>query len=188
MHSGSMHAILRLWHKCGMQAVTLCYSSDRQLKGHNIVSGSKRLIVFKINFMLTGSYLVMGRLDFKAHFFQCQHHIPSCVLSQVHRTDVKITGFFMGGCGGLSAVIRVKQEEFTLRTDLESISHILRFPDHFLEDISGISLESLTICAVYVTDQSGNLSLLGTPGKNLKRIIIRIQIQVGFLDSYKTID
>ena len=85
MHAGTVNAVFGLGHKGCMQAMSFGNGLYRQFKGHDIVSGGKCFIIFKVDLMLGRRYLVVGRLDHKAHIFQRKNHISSCIFSQIQR-------------------------------------------------------------------------------------------------------
>ena len=71
---------------------------------------------------------------------------------------------------------------------MEHIAACLRVLHRFFQHIPGISLIGCPVDAVHITDQTGNLSLLGAPRKDGKRIQIRVQIHICLLDPRKPFD
>ena len=124
MHAGSVCVYLRLWHKGSVKPMPFCNGTHCYFKGHNVISHFTDLITFEINLMLCRCSLMMGRLDLHTHVFQIQHHVPSCILTKIHRTDIQITCLLMSQCGRHSVIICVEQEKFAFRVDVAGLIYI----------------------------------------------------------------
>src|SRR5690554_4613347 len=103
------------------------YETYYHFKGHYIVSSGQSIIILKIYFMLSRSHLMVGGLNFKAHLFKNQAHIPAGILSSVHRAQIKIPSIIMGSHGGFTFRISVEEEKLCLRPGLHGIAHFFRF-------------------------------------------------------------
>ena len=95
MHTGTIDSKFRLRHKCCMQSMPLCNRLNNQLKCHNIISRCQCLIIPEIYLMLCRCRFMMGGFNLKSHIFQCQDHIPPCILSQIKRPKVEVACTFM---------------------------------------------------------------------------------------------
>ena len=125
MHTGTVYAEFRLGHKSGMQSVPAGDRLDRQLKGHDVIGSGQRLVIAEVNLVLGRRHLMVGSLDLEPHFLQCQHHIPPCIFSEIHRPQIEIAGLLMGDRRRHRIFIRIKKKKLTLRPDLESIAQLL---------------------------------------------------------------
>ena len=72
--------------------MSLCYSLHSQLEGHKGICDRKRLAILQIHFMLTCSNLMMRCLDLYSKILHCQYNITSGILSQIIRSQIKISG------------------------------------------------------------------------------------------------
>ena len=178
MHTRTRHAEFRFRHKRRMQAVPFGNGLHRQFECHDIVRHLKRLAVPEIYFMLCRRFPVMGGLHRKAHLFQCQDHIPSGILPEVHGTHVKITRLFPRMGGRRTILVHIEQEKLALRTHIKAVAHIRRFLNRPFQNIPRISLKRRSVRSVNITDQPRHPALLGTPRKDRHGIQIRIQIHI----------
>ena len=178
MHAGAVYSCLWLGHKSSVKAMALGYGFYRHLKSKNIICRLQTFPVLEINFMLSGSHLMMGLFYQKSHILQVQNNITSHVLPLINGRHIKISRCLMGVSSWPSFVICMKQEELTFRAGKETISHLFCLPNHLLQHIPGVSLKRCSVRPIYVTHHTGNLSLLGPPRKDLKGIQIRIQIHI----------
>ena len=127
MHSGTINPVFRLRHKACKQTVPLGNCLDNQFECHDIICRLQCLIILKVNLMLCGCYLMVGSFDLIPHIFKCQHHITSGIFSQVYRTEIKISGFFVGKCCRLAILILMEQEKLALRSHIKCISKVFCF-------------------------------------------------------------
>ena len=188
VHAGAVNSLLGLRHKGSVEAMALGNGLGRHFEGHDIVCRPECLGVLEINLVLGRRDLVVAGLHLKAHILQIQHNIPAHIFRQVNRRNIKIPCHLVGLGGGPPLLVGVEQEEFTLRPHLEGISHGL-CPGHGLpQHITGITRKGRAVRIVHVADQAGHLSLLGTPGKYLKGIKIRIEVHIGLINPHKALD
>ena len=178
MHSRTVCLHLRLWHKCRVQPVPFGDRFDHHLKSHQIIRRHKCFVIPEIDLMLSGGDLVMGGNDLKSHIFQRQDHISPGVFSQVKRTYIKISALLMGQRCGHPVFVRMKKEKFTFRSHIHGVSHFFRAGDLFLQDMPRIHLIRCPVFPVYITDKPCNLSLLGSPRKDLKCAQVRVKIHI----------
>ena len=94
----------------------------------------------------------------------------------------------MGNGSRQSVIIRMKQEKFTLGSDIKGIPHFFCFFYHFLQNISGISFKRCSVRFIHITNQSCNFSLLWSPRKYLQGVKIRLKIQIRFFQFYKSVN
>ena len=188
MHSRTADTLLGLRHKACEKSVPFGNCSNSQLKSHDIVRRGQCLVIFKVDLMLSRCHLVMGRLNLKSHILQSQHHISSCILPQIHRTQVKISRLFMSDGSRLAVVILMQQKKFTFRANIEAVPHLGCLIDLLLEYHAGCPCKRCSVRIVHVTDNAGYLALLWPPWENRKGVQIRIQIHVGLLDAHKALD
>ena len=165
--------------------MALCYGLCRHLKGHDIVRSPKRVRVLEINLMLGRRNLMMAGLHLKSHLLQVQHNIPADIFRQVNGRHVKISRHLMCAGSGPSLLVRVKEKEFTFRTHIEHISHVLRPLDSPFEHIPRIAGKRGPVRVIHVADKPGHLALLGPPRKDLKGIQIRIQVHIRLVNPHK---
>ena len=142
----------------------------RQLKGHYIIGGSKRLAVFKINFVLPRSAFMMGSLDLKAHILQSQANIPPGVFPPVHRAQLKIASVVDSGGRGIPLIVSLEQEEFALRTHVKGKAHFSGFCQDAAQNASGVALKGSSVGFMDVADQAGYLAVLLLPGIDHKAV------------------
>ena len=188
MHTAAVDAEDGLGHEGGMKSVLLGQRLNGQLEGHDVIGGGQSLGVLEVDLMLTGGHLVVGSLDFEAHLFQRHADFPASAFAVIQRAQIKVTGFVVGGGGGLALFIRLEQEELALRAYVEAVAHISRLLQHPLQRAPGIAHERRAVGIVHIADQAGHLALLGPPGQYGESIQIRTQVLVGFLDAHKALD
>ena len=140
-----------------------------------MVRSHQGLIIPKINLVLPGSKLMIGRFHIKAHLLQRQDNIPSRILSQIDRAHIKKARFLMGKGRGISLIIRVEQEKLTLRPHVELVSQSFRVLHCPLQDPAGIAAVDRSVRSVNIADQPGHLPLLGPPREHSQGIQIRAQ-------------
>ncbi len=63
---------------------------NNQLKQLNLITGTENFIVFKVNFVLTDSYLMVTGFYFKSHCCKDINDFTASIVSQVSRSKVKI--------------------------------------------------------------------------------------------------
>ena len=131
---------------------------------------------------------MMGCLDDESHILQVHDDVTTGILTEVQRSDVEISGLFVGVGRRHGIFIGIEQEKFTFGTYLERISHILSLLHRTLQHIAGIAFKRLGVGAIDITDHTRHLALLGSPGEDLQRRQIRIQIHIGFLDPGEAVD
>ena len=131
---------------------------------------------------------MMGCLDDKSHILQVHDDVTAGILTEIQRSDVEIACLFVGVGRRHRIFVRIEQEKFTFGTYLERIPHILSLLYRTLQHITGITFKRLTVGAIDITDHTRHLALLGSPGEDLQRRQIRIQVHIGFLDPGKAID
>ena len=123
----------------------------------------------------------MGRRYLEPHIFEGQHHITSCIFTEIDRTDIKIPAPLMCKRSRKAVVIRMEQEELALGTRIKRIPKFCGMCDRFLQHISRIDFIGRSVRPVYITDQARHLALLRAPRKYLKRTQIRIKIHIRVL-------
>ena len=94
------------------------------LKSHNVICCLKTFCILQIDLMLGRSNLMVACFHLKAHIFQIEHNISAHIFPKINRGNVKIAGSLMRLGSRPSLFVRVEQEKFTLRSNLERISHI----------------------------------------------------------------
>jgi hypothetical protein len=105
----------------------------------------------------------------------------------IQRTKVEIAGLIVGLGGGLALIIGLEQEELGLGSHVEGVvAHISGLLQYPLEHAAGIAHKGRTVRIVHVTDQTGHLTVAGTPGEDHKRVQIGIQVLVRFVDADET--
>ncbi len=131
---------------------------------------------------------MMGRLNFKAHFFQVQTDIPPAGLPKIGGPQIKIARRIMGYCGRVAELIRIEQKKLTLRPNVKRISQPGGVGTGFPENITRISGEWGSVRQINIADQAGNPAVLRIPRKNGERAEIRVQVHIGFLNADKALD
>ncbi|MNZ98611.1 hypothetical protein D3C78_1179010 [compost metagenome] len=91
MHTRSAYTVQWLRHKSCMQAMMTSDCFNDQFESLNLVSRFNCFRIFKIDFVLTRSYFMMGCFNFKAHFFQFQHNFTAAIFTKICRCKVKVT-------------------------------------------------------------------------------------------------
>ena len=157
----------------------------RHLEGHNIVRRLEHIRILKVNLVLGRRDFMMGGLYLELHSFQIHYNIPAHIFRQVNGGHIKIPCHFMGIGSWPSVIIRMEEEKFTLRAHMKGVAHVRRLCRRLLQYISWIPFKRLLIHSVDIADQARHLSLLRTPGKNLKGVQIRVKIHIGLIDADK---
>ena len=161
-----------------MKTVPLRDRLYHHLESHKIIRCHQSLVISEIDFMLRRRNLMMRRCDLKSHLLQSQHHITSCVLPEINRSDIEISSSLMRKSRRETVLVRMEQEKFALRSGIESVSQFSGMCDCFFQYISRIHFVRGSVRAVHITDQTRHFSLLWTPGENFKRTQIRIKIHI----------
>lgn len=94
----------------------------------------------------------------------------------------------MGIGGGPSLLIRVEKEELALRSHIEHIAHAGGLLNRPLQHIPGIPRKCGPVRIIHIADQPCHLALLGPPREYLKGIQVRVQVHVGLVNPYKSLN
>ena len=125
MHTRAIDPCLRLGHKGSVKPMTLGNGFHRHLERKNIIRRSKSFLILKIHLMLGRGDLMVGRLNLKPHPLQVQYDIPPHIFCQINGAYVKVSCRLMGIGGRLSFLVCMEQEEFTFRSYIKIVTHIL---------------------------------------------------------------
>ena len=175
-----------LRHKGGMQAVTACIGLDNMLKGYHIVRGFEHFVKTEVDFVLAFGNLVVRSLDFIAHIFERQANVAAALFALVGGTHIEIACHIGGFGGGVAVFVKLEQEKFAFRTDIEGVTHIGGFFNHLFQNISRIAEErGFAVRTVDIADQAGNSVF---PRQNDERIVIGAQIHIGLVDTHKALN
>ena len=166
MHGGTIYFPSWFRHKCRMKSMAFGYGPYSHLKGHNCVCHLTCFPVMKGDLMLCRCCLMMRGFHLKSHILKSQYHITSCIFTQIHRTYIQVSGFFVRNRCRHSVVINMKQEKLAFRVNIAGVSCLFCCLRCFFQNVSGAHLMLRSVCTAHITDQSCNLSLLRTPWEN----------------------
>ena len=160
------------------------------LKGHNSVGRGHNIAKLEVNFVLSLCNFVMRSLDCVAHFFKCKANITTAVFAMVNRVKVKITGLITCFKSRCAVFIKLEEEEFTFRTNIEAVAHFCRLVNNFLKHISRVALKrSYIVCLIHRANKSCCLCIeVLSPRENSPCIIIRMQVHIRLVNSDKTVN
>src|SRR5665647_608790 len=165
MHTAAIDACNRFCHKAGMQTVL---ESDRlgcKLEGNYPVRCNEGIAIFEVYLMLTVRDFVVRCFNLKSHLAQSKVNIPSDILCRVCRSEIEIPAVVFKFCSR-NALIHFKQEKFKFGTGVKSESHLCSVRNGFSQNKTGITIKWLITVCLDITDKPGNLTLLGSPGKD----------------------
>ena len=107
------------------------------------------------------------------------------MLTLIGGAHIKVTRNIACFCGGISVLIKLEEEEFTLGAYIERIAHIGSLFKYLFKNVSRIAEErSVAVSAINVADKACNSVL---PRKYNERIVIGSQIHIGLIDSYEAL-
>ncbi|MNC19193.1 hypothetical protein D3C75_671200 [compost metagenome] len=188
VHTGSVHAEKRLRHKSSMQAVLTGYRLHDELEGLNLVSGFDGVRIFEVDFVLAGSNLMVGGFNFKAHFFKGQYDFTAAVLPKIHRRQIEISTLVIQFLCRVTLLVGSEQEEFRLRSNVHRcIAHFFGFLETTLQNTARIAGKRCSVRHVHITNQTCNPAVCH-PRENNPSAKIRIQVHIGFFNTYITFD
>ena len=113
--------------------------------------------------MLRGSLFMVRGLHLDPHILQSQHHIASCVFSQIQRAHIQIARLFMGNRGRDPVVVRVEKEKFTLRVNIAGVSLFFSGCRCLFQDIARAFPAGFSVGTVKVADHPRHAALLRSP-------------------------
>ena len=187
MQTGTIYILPWFRHKCGMKTVTLCNRTDCHFKCHHLICSGKRIFKCKVNLMLRRCDLMMRRCNLISHLLQRQNNLPSCILTQIDRRRIQISCSFVRNSRRNSIVICMEQEKFTLRIHFQCIALFLCFFQRPFQDQTRAQFIFSAILCTYITQKTGNFSILRTPWQYGKRRKIRLEIQLCLLFFCKSV-
>ena len=188
MHTRAAFTENRLRHKGCVKTVAVCKVFNNKLERHNIVRRAQNLVILEVDLMLTLCVFVVGRLNFKAHAFKRQADVLAAVLTLVNGAEVKVAAPVVAVGGGSALFVRAEKEKFALGADIAGVAHVRRLFDCALEYPARIALKGCAVGEVYVADEPCGFSAFALPGENNKRVKIRVQAHIGFLNADKAVD
>ena len=188
MHAGAVDAFEGLGHESRMQAVPLGRGLDGQLEGHDLVGRSQGVRVLEVNLVLALGNLVVGSFNFEAHLLEEEGNLTTGVGAPVQGSQVEVAGIVTGRGRGPSFLVGGEEEELKLGSDVEGIALVRCLLKLSLQNISRVAGKRCAVGIIDVADETGNLSLLGSPGENHEAVEVRAQVLVGLVDAGKSLD
>ena len=160
------------------------------LKGHYSVGSCHYITELEVNLVLSLCNLVMRSLDSIAHFLKCQANISTAVFAVVDRIKVEVACVVAKLQGRLAFLVCLEQEELTLGTYVEAVTHFSRFVNYLLKNISRVTLERCYIvCFINRADKSCSLCVLVlSPREDCPCVKIGMQIHIRFINSYEAVN
>ncbi len=138
VHTGTRTAEKGLWHKGGVKVVGGGGGLYRKLEGGDVVGGTQRLVIFKVDFMLPSRNLMVGGFDFESHFLKGQANVSAALFTEVDGALVEISAGVVGFCGGAALLVKFEKEEFALGSHVEFIPHVVGLFDDLFEYVAGL--------------------------------------------------
>ena len=114
MHSVSGTTPNRFGRKIRVQPVPRCYRTDNRTECYSIVRRRDRIGVTKINFILTGSLLMVGAFRLDSHLLKSKTDFTSDILPLILRRYVHIPCFVVWSCCSSAVLIQHKKIKFHL--------------------------------------------------------------------------
>ena len=103
------HALCKkVWSVCGIAGCLLLCACSGAQPASSPARGGDGLVKPEVNLMLARGDLVMGRLDFKAHFLQGQDDLAPDILSLAQRFKVEIGSRIIGLRSRITLVIGIE--------------------------------------------------------------------------------
>ena len=164
--------------------------SDRlgcKLEGNDAVCSYEGITIFEVNLVLAVSNFVVGGFNLKSHITQCKDNITSDVFCRVGWSEIEISSVIFEFCCRYT-IIHFKQEKFEFRSGIKCKTHLCRFGNGFTQDKPGITIKRFIPVRLDITDEPGNLSFLGSPGKDSIRCQVRLEHHVGLFNPGKSFD
>ena len=188
VHAAAGGTVDGLGHEGGVKAVLLSQGLDRQLEGHNVVSGPEGVSVLEVDLVLPCGHLVVAGFDLEAHLFQTQADLPPGAFAVVQGAQVEVTRLITGAGGGTAILVSLEQEELQLRPGVEGVAHVLGPLQHPFQHVPGIAGEGGAVGIVDFADQPGHFTVLGPPGQDGKGVQVGIKVLVGLLNADETLN
>ena len=160
MHTRTADSLNRFRHKGCVQTVLCRICFNNMLKSHNSVGRSHNIAKLEINFVLSLSDLVVRCLDSIAHFLECKTNITPAILAVVDWIKVKISCLITRFKGRLTVFVQLKEEKFTLGSNIKAVAHFCRLVNNLLQNISRVALKRSNIIGfIHRAYKSARLSI-----------------------------
>ena len=187
VHTAAVDTSNRFCHKDGMETVLEGDRLGCELEGNYPVRGDEGITIFEVDLVLAVSDFVVRCFNLKSHLPQGKDNIPSDILCRVCRSEIEICAMVFK-LRRRYAVIHFKQEKFKFGSGVKRESHLCGFSNGLSQNITGITLKRLIAVRLDITDKPGNLSFLGSPGKDHVCCRVRLKHHVRLFDTGKSFD
>src|SRR5574344_212216 len=169
METASRLACNRLRQKARVKTVARGDCLYHSLERAEIIRSLQRCAVFKIDFMLARSCLVMRRFRLYAHLVKRKTDIAAYVFTFVARGKIAVSRIVVRNRRRFAFFISLEQIELALGSDLYVIAHFARLYDNVLENIARVAFERAAVKVSDVAEEAHDASVLRTPWKNRQR-------------------
>ena len=144
-----------------------------------MVGRTKGFGIAKVNFVLTGSLLVVGAFGLYAHLFEGQANFSSDVFALVLGGNVHISRLVVGLLCGLALLVSFEKIKFHFRAEEKFDSLLGGGLYGIFEDFSSVGVKVATVGKGNVAKHTNHPPVLRPPGKDGNGVGIGMKQQIG---------
>ena len=149
-----------------MQPIARRDVMDDRFERNELIGRQERIIITKVDFVLTGSLFVMGAFRPNAHLFERQADFPPYIFALVHGSDVQIAGVIMRLLCRVAFGIGFKEIEFAFGANLTMESVGLTPLDGLTQNSASIPCKGTSIRMQNIAEHANDAPLLWPPRQN----------------------
>ena len=178
-----------LGHEGGVQAVLLGHALGGQPEGHDLVRTVYGPGVLEVDLVLAGGVLMVAGFDLKAHLLQIQADLPAGGFAVVQRAQVEVARLVLGAGGGPAVLVRLKEEKFQLRPDVELIkAHGVGPAQRPAQHPPGVPHKGRAVGVVHVAEHAGHPAPGHLRRQDKEAVQVGVQALVRLVDAGEALD